>query len=150
MTPSIKGQENKLSHPNLPKESNVNQNFHKSINEEDITLLVRKFYAKVLKDPLLAPFFIKILGENIHNTLWEEHLALLIDFWKFIALGYNEYKGNPLQPHLLIEGLSRKEFTQWLYIFHQTVNTIYMPSSGIYFKNKSTDIAENFMRKLSL
>lgn len=128
----------------------MNQTLHKSINEENIEILVRRFYPEVLKDTTLAPFFTKILGEDIQNGKWEEHLLLLIEFWKFVALGYDEYKGNPLQPHLLIEGLSRDAFKSWLTLFHQTVDTLYTPSSGEYFKQKSTNIAENFIRKLSL
>lgn len=128
----------------------MNQDLHKTINEENIALLVRRFYPEVLKDTTLAPFFIEILGDDIHNEKWEEHLVLLTEFWKFVALGYDEYKGNPLQPHLLIEGLSRDAFKRWLKLFHQTVDTLYTPSTGEYFKQKSTDIAENFMRKLSL
>ncbi len=128
----------------------MNQTLHKSINEENIEILVRRFYPEVLKDTTLAPFFIEALGDDIHNEKWEEHLVLLTEFWKFAALGYDEYKGNPLRPHLLIEGLSRDAFTIWLKLFHQTIDTLYIPSSGEYFKQKSMDIAENFMRKLSL
>lgn len=128
----------------------MNQALYKTINEENIELLVRTFYDEVLKDPLLAPFFIKILGDDIHNEKWEEHLLLLTEFWKFVALGYDGYKGNPLQPHLLIKGISRDAFKSWLQLFHQTVDTLYTPSNSEYFKQKSTDIANNFMRKLSL
>ncbi len=128
----------------------MNQTLYKSINEENIEILVRSFYSEVLKDTTLAPFFIAILGEDIQNEKWEEHLLLLTEFWKFVALGYDEYKGNPLQPHLLIDGLSRDAFTCWLTLFHHTLDRLYTPSTGVYFKQKSTDIAENFMRKLSL
>ena len=128
----------------------MNQDLYNTINEENIALLVRRFYPEVLKDSTLAPFFIKLLGDDIHNEKWEEHFLLLTEFWKFVALGYDEYKGNPLQPHLHIDGLSRDAFVSWLALFHQTVDTLYTPSTGEYFKQKSTDIAENFMRKLSL
>lgn len=128
----------------------MNQPLHKSINEDNIELLVKRFYSEVLKDTTLAPFFIKILGEDMHNEKWEEHLVLLKEFWKFVALGYDEYKGNPLKPHLLIENLNTEAFAKWLTLFHHTVDTIYIPKNAKYFKQKSTDIAENFMRKLSL
>ena len=128
----------------------MNTSLHKSINEENIALLVRRFYTEVIKDPLLAPFFIQILGEDIHNEKWEEHLILLTEFWKFVALGYDEYKGNPLRPHLDISGINRGTFSVWITLFHHTVDTIYTPSAGEFFKQKSTDIATNFMRKLDL
>lgn len=121
-----------------------------SINEENIEILVRSFYCQVLEDTLLAPFFIEKLGDSIQNEKWKEHLEILTEFWKFVALGYEDYNGNPLQPHFQIQGLSRKVFFQWLNLFHQTIDTIYTPSIGEYFKQKSTDIAHNFMHKLSL
>ena len=128
----------------------MNQTPYKSITEENIEILVRTFYSEVLKDPLLAPFFIKILGDDIHNDKWEEHLLLLTEFWKFVVLGYDDYTGNPLKPHLLIEGISRDAFESWLHLFHKTADILYSPSNSEYFKQKSTDIAQNFMRKLSL
>jgi len=128
----------------------MNQPLHNTINEDNIELLVRSFYSEVIKDPLLAPFFIKVLGDDIHNEKWEEHLLLLTEFWKFVALGYDGYNGNPLEPHTHLNGLSREAFEQWLTLFHQTVDKCYTPSSGEYFKEKSSDIAGNFMRRLSL
>lgn len=121
-----------------------------SINEENIATLVRTFYPSVLQDEILAPFFIEKLGENIEGELWEEHLLLLTEFWKFVALGYDEYKGNPLKPHLDIFGINREAFMAWLKLFHKTVDDLYTPQAGGYFKDKSSEIAENFMRKLSL
>lgn len=128
----------------------MSQELFKSINEENIEILVRTFYAQVLEDTTLAPFFIEKLGDNLQSKTWEEHLLLLTEFWKFVALGYDEYKGNPLQPHFNITGISREAFTSWLKLFHQTVDKLYTPSVGEYFKQKSTNVAENFMRKLSL
>jgi len=121
-----------------------------SINEENIATLVRTFYPSVLKDPILAPMFIDKLGKEIEGELWEEHLLLLTEFWKFVALGYDEYDGNPLRPHIDILGINREAFTAWLQLFHKTVDELYEPQAGEYFKTKSSEIADNFMRRLSL
>ncbi len=121
-----------------------------AINEENIEILVRTFYPEVLKDALLAPYFIAKLGEDIHSDEWEEHLVLLTEFWKFVSLGYDNYIGNPLQPHFHIADLNAEAFARWLSVFHQTVDRLYTPSVGEYFKQKSTNIAENFMRKLGI
>ena len=43
---------------------------------EDVSLLVRTFYAKVRKDELLGPIFNGIIKD------WETHLELLTDFWE--------------------------------------------------------------------
>ena len=128
----------------------INTILYKSINEENIEVLVRDFYSQVLQDSVLSSFFIEKLGDNFQGEKWEEHLLLLTDFWKFVALGYEEYDGNPLRPHFDIPGLTTEAFTRWLTLFHTTVDTLYVPSIAIYFKEKSNNIASNFIRKLNL
>jgi len=121
-----------------------------SINAENIAILVQKFYPEVLKDEVLAPFFAEKLGEDIESKAWKEHLVLLTEFWKFVALGYENYEGNPLAPHLDIKGLTREAFGRWLEIFFLTVESLYSEQASEYFKEKSQNIADNFMRKLVL
>ncbi|MEA2048807.1 MAG: group III truncated hemoglobin [Campylobacterota bacterium] len=128
----------------------MNNALYQSITEENIETLVRAFYPQVLDHTLLSPFFIERLGDDITNALWEEHLVLLTAFWRGVALGYEEYNGNPLQPHQDMTGLSPEAFKAWLSLFHKTVDTLYTPSTGQYFKDKSLDIAQNFMRRLKI
>lgn len=123
---------------------------YKSINQENIGILVRTFYPRVLEDKVLAPFFIEKLGNNIENRHWKAHLTLLTEFWKFVALGFDDYSGNPLQPHELIKGLDREAFTAWLNLFHKTIDELYDETAGGYLKDKSDEIAGNFIRKLNL
>ena len=121
-----------------------------TISDENIEKLVRTFYPMVLADALVGPFFVEKLGDDINSDVWEEHLVLISHFWTFVALGDERYKGRPMAPHFEIEGISRKAFEQWLKLFHEAVDKIYIPRSGEYFKLKSTDIASNFMRNLGL
>ena len=128
----------------------MGKELYTSIHQENVKELVEAFYPKVLKDPILSPFFKQKLGENIENTQWKEHLKLITEFWKFVALGFDDYQGNPLQPHLNMEGISREDFSSWLHLFHETVDELFDSTAGGYLKNKSSEIAENFMRKLNL
>ena len=121
-----------------------------TINDANIERLVRIFYPEVLEDDIVGPFFIEKLGSDISSAEWEKHLVLLSQFWAFVALGDEAYAGHPLSPHFEMEGISRKAFEQWLKLFHEAVEKIYTEKIGIFFKTKSTDIAENFMRKLEL
>jgi len=121
-----------------------------TINDENIEKLVRTFYPMVLKDALVGPFFVEKLGDDISSDIWEEHLVLISQFWAFVALGDENYTGRPMAPHFEIEGISRKAFEQWLKLFAEAIDKVYIPSSGEYFKLKSTDIASNFMRNLGL
>lgn len=128
----------------------IHKPLFKSIDEQNIEILVREFYTRVLQDTILAPFFILKLGENIQSDTWEEHLLVLIEFWKKQALGYGHYDASPLQPHFNIEGLTLEAFEIWLKTFHTTIDSLYTISAGKFFKDKSTDIAENFIRRLQL
>lgn len=128
----------------------MEKELYKSMNAQNIEELVHAFYAKVLKDPLLAPIFIKKLGDHIETPQWKTHLKLIVEFWKFVALGYDDYTNDPLKPHLGLEGLSREAFGQWLKLFHETTYETYVPFAGNYLKDKSIEIAENFMRKLEI
>lgn len=121
-----------------------------TINDENIERLVRIFYPTVIADELVGPFFIEKLGSDISSSQWEEHLLLLSQFWAFVALGDEAYTGHPLAPHFDIEGISRKAFVRWITLFYEAVDKIYIENVGEFFKQKSADIAENFMRKLEL
>ena len=123
---------------------------YNSIHQDNIKELVENFYPKVLKDPIISPFFIQKLGDNIESTQWKTHLKLITEFWKFVALGFDEYKGNPLKPHLEMQGISREAFANWIKLFHETVDERFDETAGSYLKDKSAEIAENFMRKLNL
>ncbi|WP_373033698.1 group III truncated hemoglobin [Sulfurovum sp.] len=121
-----------------------------TINDENIERLVRTFYPSVLEDEMVGPFFIEKLGSDISSAKWEEHLVLLSQFWAFTILGDEAYTGHPLAPHFEIEGISREAFNQWLKLFYDAVDKIYTENIGEFFKTKSADIAENFMRKLEI
>lgn len=60
------------------------------ITEQEIALLIDRFYAKVRVDPEIG----SIVNDAVQN--WEAHLALLKDFWSTVLLATGRYKGNPL------------------------------------------------------
>ncbi len=122
----------------------------KSIDDENIEKLVRTFYAEVIKDEMIGSFFMDKLGNDIASDTWEEHLVLLTQFWKFVALYDDEYTGHPLRPHFDIEGLTSETFERWLSLFYDAVDRVYDEKSGELFKTKSAEIAKNFMRRLEL
>jgi len=120
------------------------------ITKENIRMMVNTFYVKILKDDIVGPFFIAKLGDDMRNDHWRTHLDLLVNFWASIALGDTEYRGNPFMPHTQLGELKRETFSQWLVIFFETLDEIYIPSLAGDFKERSTIIAENFMRNLRI
>ncbi len=120
------------------------------VTKENLRQMVNLFYTKVLKDELVGPFFIERLGDDMKNEKWIPHLELLTNFWASIALGDFEYKGNPFAPHASMQNLSREAFSRWLELFATTLDSIYIPQIANQLKERSSVIAENFMRNLQL
>jgi hemoglobin len=123
---------------------------HNKVTKENLHQMVKIFYAKILKDEVVGPFFIAKLGDDLKSDTWEAHLKLLTNFWASIALGDFEYRGNPFAPHVALEGLSREAFQRWLELFAETLDMVYVPQIADSFKQRSTVIAGNFMRNLRI
>ena len=123
---------------------------HQTITRENIRIMVDRFYSKVLKDELLADFFIQKLGDEMITDEWQSHLALLTDFWASITLGDTAYSGQPVKPHMHMEGLQRETFERWLKLFFETVDKLYTKEAADIFKTRSEMIATNFMRLLGI
>ena len=120
------------------------------ITKENIRTMVNTFYVKILKDDIVGPFFIAKLGDDMTNEHWLPHLDLLVNFWASIALGDTDYRVNPFMPHTQLGELKRETFEQWLVLFSETLDEIYVPSVAAQFKERSTIIAGNFMRNLRI
>ena len=123
---------------------------YNDVTKENLDKMVKIFYAKVLQDDIVGPFFIAKLGDDLKSDRWAVHLELLTNFWASIAIGDSTYKGNPFAPHLNIENLSPQAFQRWLELFAQTLDIVYNPEIANFFKQRSTIIAGNFMRNLGL
>lgn len=121
------------------------------VTKENLNKLVVKFYAKVVKDDLIGPIFIDVLGKDLKSEKWKAHIELLTNFWAAIALGDDTYNSSPFAPHIeFADRLSIKAFEQWLKLFFETLNTIYEPEIAQQFLARSKNIAGNFIRNLNL
>ena len=121
-----------------------------TVNREHIATMVVRFYTKVLKDETVGPFFIAKLGDDLESDYWKPHIDLLINFWSSMILQDESYYGNPLRPHFSIGELNHGVFKQWLKIFFETVDEVFIPKLGAEFKERSEIIAGNFMRNLGV
>ena len=121
-----------------------------TVNREHIATMVIRFYTKVLKDETVGPFFIAKLGDDLESDYWKPHIDLLINFWSSMILQDESYYGNPMRPHFSIGELNHGVFKQWLKIFFETVDEVFVPKIGAEFKERSEMIAGNFMRNLGV
>lgn len=109
------------------------------LSREDVFELVSRFYSKVRKDELLAPFFTTI-------KYWDEHLEQLTTFWESSLFLKTKYFGDPLTAHVKLDKthgnrIEQKHFGQWMNLWYDTVDELY---EGEY-----AQMAKNRARKMS-
>jgi len=113
------------------------------ITEQEIALLVDRFYAKVRVDPEIGPVF----NDAVQN--WDAHLALLKDFWSTVLLTTGRYKGNPLLAHFRLP-IEERYFVRWLTLFSETANEVMTAPHAEVVAQKANLIAMNMKRVLAL
>jgi len=113
---------------------------------EDVVILVQSFYAKVLEDELLSPFF-KVTAES----RWKEHLEIMNQFWCNILFYSGQYVGNPFKAHQvlhLIKTLQAKHFTRWGELFEQTVDDLFVGEKAELAKQRTLAISAIMQQKI--
>lgn len=113
------------------------------ISEDAIRRLVDAFYAKVRRDPELAPIFERAIPGD-----WGPHLATMRGFWSSLMLSSGRYKGNPLAAHQRLDGMAPPLFDRWLELFGTTCEELFDEDVADAFRAKAERIAEGF--KLAL
>jgi hemoglobin len=112
------------------------------ITEQEIALLVDRFYAEVRVDPEIGPVF----NDAVQN--WDAHLALLKDFWSTVLLTTGRYKGNPLLAHFRLP-IEERYFARWLTLFGETANEVMTAPHAEVVIQKANFIALNMKRVLA-
>jgi hemoglobin len=111
---------------------------------EDIKLLIDTFYASVNADHLLSPIF-----NEVAEVDWPHHLPVMYSFWNSILFGNMEYKGQPFPKHLALP-IEARHFQRWLYLFTETVNTLFAGEKAEEAKQRAASIAHIFQYKMGL
>lgn len=106
------------------------------IDESMIESLVRRFYAKIREDALLAPIFEARIRD------WEPHLERMCTFWSSVALMSGRYHGNPMTKHLPLP-IDGAHFDRWLALFEETARQICSPEAKAHFVERARRIAES-------
>jgi hemoglobin len=121
-----------------------------TVDRGKIETMVREFYGTVLKDDLLAPFFVNSLGDDLNGGKWYEHLNTLHRFWMLMMLGEKGYPGDPFPPHAFLGLMDEEPFTRWLELFHATVYRLFIPEIADKFYKKAEILAEQFIDNLGI
>jgi len=110
---------------------------NEKVTEEEISVLVDNFYAKVRRDDVIGPIFNAIIDD------WPFHLAKLKDFWSTVMLTTGRYKGDPMMIHLQLP-LDPEHFHRWLTLFAETANEVMEPEHANSIVMKANRIGQNF------
>ncbi|WP_129365137.1 group III truncated hemoglobin [Lutibacter sp. HS1-25] len=109
-------------------------------SRDDIYLLVKTFYVKLMNDKVMCHFF-----EEFKNPVHlETHLQTLVDFWSNILFYTGEYRKNAMQPHLDLQSQMPFEtihFTHWLSSFNQSVDELFDGAMAHTAKSRALSIA---------
>jgi len=93
-------------------------------NRQDIYLLVKEFYVRLMNDKLVSHFF-----EDFSDPiLLEEHLQTLVDFWDNVLFYSGGYRKNAMLPHLKLhetKPFKPTHFKCWLSNFNLTVDALF-------------------------
>lgn len=116
-------------------------------NRDDLLLLMRAFYNKLLSDPSISYLFTDIAKIDLAH-----HLPVLVDFWDSILFQSDTYRKNALQPHLglnKVSPLQKHHFQTWLGYFKETVDELFMGEKASLAKERAASIATVIQIKVS-
>ncbi len=109
-------------------------------NREDLELLIKIFYDKLLADKEVSSIFDNL--DLIH------HLPKIVDFWEFVLLEKSGYKTNVFDQHIHLN-LSQNDFKVWLKHFRNTCIEHFEGEKTNMAMERATQLANTFYYKLS-
>ena len=115
-------------------------------SREDLLLLVKNFYKKLLSDETISYLFTDIAKIDL-----DHHLPVLVDFWDSILFQSDTYRKNAMQPHLILNQkspLEKHHFETWLMYFNNTVDELFEGEKAFLAKERALSIATVMQIKL--
>lgn len=113
------------------------------ISEEQLGILIPRFYSRVCDDALIGPVFNNAIGD------WNHHLEKLVSFWSSVMVGSGRYKGNPVAAHLKhLPTITAPMFDRWLALWAEVTDELLAAETATALQSKAARIAESL--KLAL
>lgn len=116
-------------------------------SREDLDLLMRSFYDKLLSDDVVSYLFTEVIELDL-----EEHFPRLVDFWEVQLLNGGQYQGNPMKIHMDLhfkEPLTKSHFDRWLEHFNSSVDEHFEGSKAYLAKERALSIATVMQIKIA-
>jgi len=123
---------------------------HDTVDRANVEKMVHTFYALIVQDDLVGPYFTRALGSDLKNDKWYEHYRTLEKFWLMLMNGEPGYTGDPFGPHAFLGELSPETFDRWLKRFDEHIRTLYIPEIADKFYKKAEILAKQFQERLEI
>lgn len=114
---------------------------------EHIRQFIDLFYARVLKDDILAPIFIDVAGIDL-----EQHLHFIRRYWEKLLLGDDRYHRHTMNIHRRLNKkfpLSERAFKRWVELFVSTAEANFAGPQCQRAIRVATQIAANMQKSLA-
>ncbi len=109
------------------------------INRQSLEQLMELFYSKALRDALIGHYFTEVVALDM-----QKHMPRIVDFWENILFDKSLYQGNAMQVHVHLHQLAPfkdEHFERWLFLFTQTVDSLFLGDKAALIKQRATSIA---------
>lgn len=118
-------------------------------NREDILLIIREFYDKLLTDESISFYFTKIT--NIDRHL-EDHFEILATFWEQSLFMKGGYFNNMFQIHKDLNdkhSFKKEHYETWLKHFNTTIDSLFQGKNAEQMKTNALSMATVMQFKFS-
>lgn len=113
---------------------------------DDIERLVRAFYGKAMRDPVIGWLFTDVARLDL-----DAHVPRIAAFWETVLLGAKSYDGTPFEPHARLHAkanLRAGHFGRWLALWHETLDELFAGEHADLAKAHALRVAQAFHRRL--
>lgn len=119
---------------------------HDIETREDCERLVRAFYGRALRDPVIGWIFVDIARLDL-----EAHLPVIASFWETMLLGARSYGGGAFAAHARLHArvpLGSGHFERWLVLWRATVDEHFAGDRAELAKAHAQRVARAFHGRL--
>jgi hemoglobin len=112
----------------------------------DCEALVRAFYGKALRDPVIGWLFTDVARLDL-----EAHVPQIASFWETVLLGTKSYSGTPFEPHARLHAkakLRAGHFGRWLALWNETLDELFSGERTELAKAHALRVAQAFHARL--
>lgn len=119
---------------------------HDIEDRADCERLVRAFYGRALRDPMIGYLFTDVARLDL-----EAHIPVITAFWETILLGAGTYSGGAFRSHAELDAkspLRGAHFDRWLVLWSATVDERFEGPVAEQAKAHARRVARAFHRRL--